>query len=346
MRAFASLALAAGLLVPRAASAQAAPGTAPSAADLESARELFKEARELRQKGDSKTALERFKAAHAYGQTPVTGLELGRTHMELGELVEAREIFLGVGRLKIASDETEKSASARTEAAELAEKVRPRIPTIMVKLTSVAPDAHPVVLVDGAPIPVVSNGAVRKVNPGAHVVVVRPGGAAAGANGGTAGAPGGPEERRDVVLAEGESKDLVVDLAGSSAAAHDAGSGDAGASGQRKISPLTWVGLGLGVAGLGTGAVAGVIALGKASDVTKACTGTRCPPSAKNTVDGGRTAATISTVGFAAGLAGVGLAAVGWFVLSPRTTQPGARARGLQVIPVVARDGVGLAGAF
>src|SRR5688572_2041922 len=99
----------------------------PSAADLESARELYKEGKELRTKGDLKGALEKFKAAHAYGGTPVTGVELGKTHMQLGELVEAREILLSVGRMKVQPDETEKSTAARTEAAELAEQIKPKI---------------------------------------------------------------------------------------------------------------------------------------------------------------------------------------------------------------------------
>ena len=81
-----------------------APNAQPSAADLESARELFKEGREARQNGDLKRALDRFKAAHAYGQTPVTALELGRTHIQLGELVEGREVLLSVARIKVQPD--------------------------------------------------------------------------------------------------------------------------------------------------------------------------------------------------------------------------------------------------
>lgn len=309
-----------------------AQGGQPSAADLESARELYKEARELRQKGDLRRALERFKAAHAYGQTPVTGLELGRAHMDLGELIEAREAFLGVARIRVAADETEKSAAARTEAAELAEKVRPRIPTLTVKVTGLAPDAQPQIFVDGAALPVVSQGSIRKVNPGQHVVVAK---------------LGMREEKREAQLAEGETKEVVLDLTGAVAEpAGGATSGSTGggtnASGGRAISPVTWIGAGLAVAGLGTGAVTGILALGKAGDVSDACVGTRCPPSAKSTVDSGRTLATISTVGFAVGIAGAGLAAVGYFVLSgEKTPKPTAR-----VVPVIGPASVGVVGRF
>ena len=317
---------------PKEAAAQSAAGGTPSAADLESARELYKEAKELRQKGDLRGALERFKAAHQYGQTPVTGLELGRTHMELGELIEAREVLLGVGRIKVAADETEKSAAARTEAAELAEKLRPRIATVVVKLANVGPGAQPQVLVDGAPIPVVSSGAMRKVNPGTHAVVAK---------------VGAREEKREVAVAEAETKEVSLDLGGATGEAPTGGDGGGAATepgSGRSISPVTWAGLGLGVAGLGVGAVTGILALGKASDVEAACQGTRCPPSAADTVDSGRSLATISTVGFAVGVVGVGVAAVGFFVLSPKGTS--APKAGLRVVPVVAHDRIGLSGTF
>ena len=325
-------ALAVTSLAPRDAAAQGSPAAQPSAADLESARELFKEARELRQKGDLRGALERFKAAHQYGQTPVTGLELGRTHMDLGELLEARETLLGVARIKVAADETEKSVGARAEAAELAEKLRPRIPTVVVKVTNLGPGAQPQIQIDGAALPVVSGGAIRKVDPGMHAVVVK---------------VGAREEKREVAVAEGETKEVSLDLGGATggpAGGTEGSASSSAATGGPSISPIVWAGLGLGAAGLGVGTVTGILALGKASEVDRACEGTRCPPSAKDTVDGGRSLATVSTVGFAVGVVGVGVAAVGWFVLSSKgTTTPKS---GLRVAPVVAHDGVGLAGTF
>ena len=179
----------------------ATPG-APSAADLESARELFKEGRELRQSGDLKRALERFKAAHAYGQTPVTALELGRTHVQLGELVEGREVLLSVARMKVQPDETEKSAAARSEAADLAEEVKKRIPTVSVKLTGVASDSAAQLQVDGFAVPIVGLTGIRKVNPGKHVVVAR---------------AGTHEETRNIELEEAKTQDVTIDLSGAGA---------------------------------------------------------------------------------------------------------------------------------
>jgi hypothetical protein len=308
----------------------------PSAADLESARELYKEAKALREKGDLRGALERFKAAHAYGQTPVTALELGRTHMQLGELVEAREVLLSVARMKVQPDETERSAAARSEAADLAEQIKPKIPTLVVKLQNVPSGSEPQLTVDGAPVPVVSQSAVRKTNPGAHVVVAR---------------AGGREEKRNVDLKEGESHELAIAFSASSPPAGGEGASGGGvaappgadtAHGKKSISPVTWIGLGVAVAGIGVGSVAGIIALGKSKTVKDECKGTSCPPSARDDVDAGRSAATFSTIGFAAGAAGLAVAAVGWFVLSKPETASSAP----QVRAGLAPGGVVLDGAF
>ncbi len=329
-------ALVAAALFVAPAIAVAQPAGQPTAADLESARELYKEAKALRDKGDLRGALEKFKQAHAYGQTPVTALELGRTHMQLGELVEAREVFLSVARMKVLSDEGEKSASARQETADLAEQLRPKIPTLNIKITGVPADAQPQVSVDGAAIPVVSLTAVRKANPGPHGVVAK---------------LGGKEQKVDVAVNEGETKDVLVSLDGATVTGGGGGAGGGGNGagggpepdkGPRVISPVVWAGVGLGAAGLAVGTITGIIALGKSSTVKNECKGTACPTTAKHDVDSGRTMATISTIGFVAAGVGAGVAAVGYFVLS----KPASTGSRPHVTPVVAGNWIGLDGAF
>lgn len=300
----------------------AQPG--PSAGDLESARELFKEGREARQSGDLRRALDRFKAAHAYGQTPVTGLELGRTHVQLGELVEGREVLLSVARIKVQSDETEKSGAARTEAADLAEEVKKRIPTVSVNLSGIAADASVQLTIDGAVVPVVGLTGIRKTNPGKHVIVAR---------------AGSREETRTIDLAEGKSQDVAISLAGREAPVSPANVQSELKPSGRSIGTVTWVGLGVGGAGIVVGTIGGIIALGKKSAVDKACSGIHCPVGTKDDVSAGRTAAAISTVGFAIGAAGVITAAVGYFVLSRPSTPAGAQ---LGIAPFVTANAFGI----
>ena len=319
-------------LVSLPATTHAQSGAAPSAGDLESARELFKEGREARQAGDLRRALDRFKAAHAYGQTPVTALELGRTYLQLGELIEGREVLLSVARMKVQPDETEKSAAARTEAADLADEAKKRISTISVTIAGVATDAAVQLTVDGATVPVVGLSGIRKANAGKHVIVAR---------------AGAREETRTVDTEEGKTQQLTISLAGAGVAGPAAGpvSPVSPVTPSRSIGVVTWVGLGVGAAGIAVGTIGGVIALGKKSNVDKACDGLHCLPSAKDDVDAGRSAATISTIGFAVGAAGVITAVVGYFVLPPPSA--GAAAR-VQVTPFVTAGGagVGLGGAI
>lgn len=308
--------------------ARAEPEAQPSAADLESARQLYREGKELRQKGDLRSALERFKAAHGYGQTPVTGLELGKAHLALGEIIEAREVLLSIARIKVASDETEKSASAREEAAALAEELRLRIPTVVVKITGVKADAPAHVTVDGASAPVVSLSSMRKVNPGEHAIVVR---------------VLGREEKRSVSLAEGETREIAVAFTDASPKISDGAGPGEGATGGRSLHVLTWIGLGVGVAGVALGSATGLSALGKAGDVGDACSGLSCPPSTRVDVEEGRTMANVSTIAFGIGAAGLAAAAVGFFVLTP---SKGSTARGDGVRMALTPTWAGIRGDF
>jgi len=230
----------------------------------------------------------------------VTGLELGKAHVDLGELVEAREVFLSVARIPIASDETDKSARSRAEAAELADQLQPRIATLVVTVTGSPNDDGVRVSVDDVTTPLVAHVSVRRTNPGPHTVVV--------------GA--GDRARKEVItVAEGETKNvtLAVPPAPEPAAAPPPA--------RREITKLTWAALGVGAAGLALGGVAGGLAIGKAHDVDRQCEGLHCLPSAKEAVDDGRTWATLSTIGFAVAAAGLVTAAVVYFALPRHTKQ-------------------------
>jgi len=309
-----------------AASASTAPSP-PSAADLASARELYKEGKELRAAGDTKGALEKLKAAHALGQTPVTGVELGKTYIQVGQLVEAREVFLAVGRMQVQADETEKSETARAECAQLADELKPRIPSLTVKVNGVPSGVVPVMSVDGANVPAAAMFTQRRLNPGPHEVVVRAG--------------DGPESRTSVDLKEGEDREISVGVAyvpppppPRPVQPHE----------ETRLNPLVFVGGGVAGAGLIVGGITGAIAISKGRSVSKECTGTVCPASAKSDVDSGRTMGTISTIAFVAAGVGVGVGIYG--LLSPvRVTKSDAKAS-VRITPAFAPGWAGLDGSF
>jgi hypothetical protein len=285
----------------------------PSAADVESARALYVEGLELRDGGDLGQSLARFRAAHALAATPITALELGRAHMMIGELVEARDVLLSIERIPTSASESPKAAHARVEARALAEQLRPRIPALRVTFKPV-PKGTPRITIDGAAIPQEALVVPRRLNPGKHAVVAELDGARA---------------TSEIALAEGEAKTLTLTLDGGGTRTDPVAR--AGPSGPERPptapGPGTLFYVGLGTAGVGVvvGTVTGVVALSKAGSLETACPDARCPRSAAGDLDTSRTMGTISTIAFAVAAAGAGVALVAWLA-RPTSGHASARA--------------------
>ncbi len=91
------------------------------------------------------------------------------------------------------------------------------------------------------------------------------------------------------------------------------------ASSQRTLG---FIGLGVGAAGLVVGSVSGLVAMSRHSTLESDCPTGKCRSSDQSTIDGFRTMATVSTVGFVIG--GVAAAAGGALLLTaPRPAQSG-----------------------
>ena len=318
-----ALALALCTSVPLAASAHAEP----TAEDLASARALFKEGRALREKGDLPRALEKLRAAHALGQTPITGLELARTCVLLGKLVEAHEVSLGVSRLPVAGDETGRSDAARAAAAKLAIELEPRLARIVVSVKGLPPGSAGVVSVDGETIPPEAVGEPRSADPGGHLAVLK--------------LPGRDEIRAQVELKEGESR--AVDLDATPAppsprvvppAASDGASAPPPRSNVFFVTGATAAGFGLLF-----GASFGVAALSTKSSLTTDCPGGGCGPAHHDELARAQTEATVSTAGFI--VAGVGAGAMVLDLILRRKNETHAR-----LAPELGPGWVGVHGAF
>jgi hypothetical protein len=119
-----------------------------------------------------------------------------------------------------------------------------------------------------------------------------------------------------------------------------------------KPLPKTWmyVSGGIGAAGLATGIVAGLIAMGKKSDIEDNCPNRQCNAVGRDAVDSGQSAATISSIGFAVGIAGAGATVALFFLTRSDDEPPKDAAAWRGVAPAVAisnRGGaVGLRGSF
>jgi hypothetical protein len=322
--------------VPRVARAQQPQH---SAADIAQARQLFNQGEDLRNNGDTKGALEKFKAAHALAGTPITGVELGRTYMQLGQLVEAHETFLSIARIPVLKEETPRSTAARKEAAQLADLVAPRIPSVSITITGGPPDQVSV-SIDGVPVPAAALTSPRLLDPGPHTIVATVGGA---------------RGESSVQLKEGETKPVELKLAPAPAASQGstqetpAGSSSPAAAEapppvRGGLGPLVYVGGGVAVVGLGVGAVTGLMAMSKASSVKDACNGTTCPRSVDGDLSSGRTLGNVSTIAFVVGGAGLATLIVGLVLHNRHGSE--STAQTAWVTPWVGVASAGVSGAF
>ena len=148
-----------------------APSSPPSEEQVQAARVAYREARELHRQGRLKEALERALEAYKIASTPVTALEAGHLLVELGRLVEAREIMRSVALFPVSPRESEKGRDARQEAATLGATLDARIPKVAIAGRPAGMD----VILDGKPFTAGDATAWLGLDPGAHSLVVRAG---------------------------------------------------------------------------------------------------------------------------------------------------------------------------
>jgi hypothetical protein len=302
-----------------------APHIEPSAGDLATARNALKEGLALREKGDLVAALGRFTTAFDLVQTPVTGFELGKTHLRMGHVLQARELFLKIGRIPPALEESERSATAREEATRLAADLEARVPTLSIRLR-LPKNATAAVRIDDDPITITGEITARAVDPGKHVVVARAG--------------DGPEMRVTVDVAERETKevDLAPQWVPPKVPSAPVGSGQVVYL--RQTNPLVFVGFTSASVALTLTGVASVLAFNAASRASNRCGENYCPQYVRDgDVTEMRTWLAVSIVAGAATLAFLTVAVLA--ISRPTTEKVVAGAR-----PFLGPGGAGIVGAF
>lgn len=300
------IALAAALALGAAAAPPAHAGP-PTASDNESARQLLREGVKLRARGDIPGAVKKLEGAHALVHTPVTGLELGKTYLLLHKLVEARDVFREVVRMP-EDRETDRTRDARAEADETANALATRIPAVVVKISGGPDPSRVTVMVDSEVVPAAALAAPRKVNPGKHTVIAR--------------IDDAPRARVEITLAEGETKEVKLDLPKDVPHPPPNMAGKAAPprpfwGGQRIAGAVVG---GVGLVGVGLGAAFGAQALSKnsASNAGGHChDGNVCDSTGFALREDARSVGTLSTVMWIAG--GVALAGgLTLFLTAPR----------------------------
>jgi hypothetical protein len=310
----------------------------PSVSERATARQLFSEGVALEDAKDFAAALDRFQRVAAIKPTPQVRYNLGYCLARTGHLVEAADLL---GPLADLSGDTAINALASLARGELT-RLRPRIPRLVVNAPS---RGEAVVTLDGSEVSPALLGTAMLVNPGPHTVAL------------TRKTGGGHAEQR-VVAVEGAAAPLMVpplELPPEEPAAKPAA--PTARPGGARASRLTlgYVMGGIGVAAIGVGSAFGLLTLSTWSAAKTSC-GAACPAGSRGQ-DERSTAQTdswVSNVGFVAGGAALGAAAILLLTApaptTPTTTTPAAtrETKAFQLAPWVTASGSGvvIAGAW
>lgn len=293
------VALAAALLL-----APWAAHAGPTSADRETARTLMQQGRELTAKGDLKEALKRFQGANDIMHVPTTALEVARTLVALGQLVEARDFIAAIRQITPNPNEPAPFKEARKKADDLDASLNGRIPSLVITIKGAPEGEQAALTVDGTPVPAGVVGLPRAVDPGHHVIVAKLDSKTAQGEG-----------KQEVDVREGEQKPvevtLSVTLAPPPAEAPPAAPASEAPAPVTSHSPtiITWVGVGLAGAGVIAGTVTGILSLSKKSSLQSECPNDVCAPG-NSDYSAANTFATVSTIGFIVAGVGAGVAAV------------------------------------
>jgi hypothetical protein len=263
---------------------------ARSLEEKETARAMFREGDELYTMRDYAGALKVFLAADEIMGLPTTGLEVGRTQIQLRQLVEARDTLMRVIRSPIAPSEPDVQAEARAEAEELAAETAGRIPTLRVEVRGVPASLPVVIQLDGKPIASAAIAHGVKVNPGIRIVRAE----AAGFITRERKIDVDVNQERIVTLTmrkrpEQATKEVVID---------DDVPPQLPPEPWDDAAVFAWSSFGVSAAGLLVGTIFGVLTITKEAALADACQGGRCPESERGNLRQALAFSEVATAGF------------------------------------------------
>jgi len=142
---------------------------------------------------------------------------------------------------------------------------------------------------------------------------------------------GKTDAERSFDIAGEEMLDVRLDFGGPSIETEPAPAG-------RSIAPAV-VGFSVAAVGIAVGSVFGLLAMGDKSDLDRACDGKSCPPSSQSTFNDGRRDGLVSTIGFAAAIAGAGAGAAYLLFTTPSRPEAASAARSVPWLQVFVGPG-------
>ncbi|MES1177063.1 MAG: hypothetical protein ABUL62_22265 [Myxococcales bacterium] len=305
-----------------------------------------------------------FDRAEALIDAPTHLLYSARAHAKLHHYVKARELYLRISRQQLTADAPRAFRNAQTSASDELKEVEPHIGQLTISVRGVDPKLAKVTM-DGAAVQSVLIGVARPIDPGEHQI--------------QAEAPGFSAQGKKVSVDDGGKASVMLELvpgrptsdavklpvasipagkptpppSASEPRTSDSPRTDSGTAEHQDPKRIAaYVAFGVGVVGLGAGTAFALSSASKRSRAddefeqcggAAACTNDNPLSSQVSSLDhSAASAKTLSIVGFATGVVGVG-AGVVLFVLS-RHREPAAN--GLTITPQLGLGSVGLEGTF
>jgi hypothetical protein len=282
-----------------------APAWAQSGAAA-AAEALFEQARAEMAEGRYESACKKLRESDKLDPAVGTKFNLAECEQKQGRTATAWELFKAVEQALDAADDRYPIAKQRREALEAV------VPRLEIVLAQDAP-AGTTVRVGQAELTAAALAVPLPLDPGSHELVVS--------------APGHAAQTFTIVLEPGKVSEIEVAPGGPRSKAGALPETSGSAAGQSRVAdrggaPAThtrtvgYVAAGVGGLGLVIGTVSGLMALGKKRVAEDNCSDELrlCNQTGKDANDTGRTLATVSTIGFAVGVVGVGVGA--YFILA------------------------------
>lgn len=306
--------LAVGLLAAQTATAAGVPIEKASKEQLKAAQRTFEAADGLFDAKRYAEAITAYRASYEIVASPNSRLMIARSLAALGKLAEAYyELAGAVDDAKNAAAADAKYApTLKAAEAELA-SLEPKLGRVELVLTGALREAK--ISVGPRTLTEAERGLLVVVTPGDVVVV--------------ATLPDGRTARRELTVAAGATEKVQLELPAESEssptptpaaptppAAASTSTEDLGKP--SSLRTYAYVAGGVGVAGLATFAVFGLMNKSKFDDLESSCTNGSCGPGRQDDIDAGRRYQTIANIGLAAGVVGLGVGTT-LFLLSGST---------------------------
>ncbi len=315
-------------------------------------------------------ALDLFMRAESLIHAPPHLLYMARSHLQLGHLVKARELYLRIRTESIGPDKPKAFQDAKANAETELAALEPTVPNVKVLVTGAV--QKPVsVTIDGVVMNTALIGVVHPIDPGQHTIV--------------AAAEGMTNEAATITIKRGATETVTLQLKpapgasqapvpastpsavstapiaqGAPAASPPTAMAPSATSTEplpsdQKTNPLriaSYPTMALGLVGAGVGVAFLVVGNGKKSDADALCNGPGgiCPYRQKDAVNqldsDAKSALALSTAGLIVGGVALAAGATLFFVSGDKESSLAHAAAGPRVVPWIGVGSAGIRGAF